>query len=120
MRFRQRQPKSEWRVVLEYVLYIVAAIGIAFLIVKFVAVRSIVDGTSMEPFVNNTPLRFGLPLSESHSRVILPSLPALKSSRIRTEAFITSVPPPFFTQLRLRPIESIISFGSEESCSKMS
>ena len=53
MRFRQKQPKPAWRVALEYVLCIGAAVGLALLIVKYVAVRSIVDGTSMEPFVDN-------------------------------------------------------------------
>ncbi len=53
MRFRQKQPKPTWRVILEYVLYIAAAVGLALLIVRFIAVRSIVEGSSMEPFVYN-------------------------------------------------------------------
>ena len=46
---KPEKKKSGWMVALDYALTILITVAVCFLIIKFVAVRSVVDGRSMEP-----------------------------------------------------------------------
>ena len=50
---KQKKKKTGWAVVLDYALTILITVGICLLIIKFVAVRSVVDGSSMFPTLSN-------------------------------------------------------------------
>ena len=48
-----RENLSGWAVFLDYALTVLITVGICLLIIKFVAVRSVVDGSSMYPTLSN-------------------------------------------------------------------
>lgn len=48
-----QEPEAVWKVILDYLIYIIIVIGCCLLFVKFIAVRSIVDGHSMNPTLND-------------------------------------------------------------------
>lgn len=50
---KQKKKKSGWAVFLDYALTVLITVGICLLIIKFVAVRSVVDGSSMYPTLSN-------------------------------------------------------------------
>ena len=49
----QEEKRPFWKDLLEMALYLLIAAGICFLIIKFIAVRSIVDGGSMNPLLSD-------------------------------------------------------------------
>ena len=49
----QEEKRPFWKDLLEMALYLLVAAGICFLIIKFIAVRSIVDGGSMNPLLSD-------------------------------------------------------------------
>ncbi|MBR5060052.1 MAG: signal peptidase I [Clostridia bacterium] len=50
---KEKKKKTGWEIALEYILTIVITAAVCFLFIKFVAVRSVVDGSSMYPTLSN-------------------------------------------------------------------
>ena len=50
---KPEKKKSGWMVALDYALTILITVAVCFLIIKFVAVRSVVEGHSMEPTLSD-------------------------------------------------------------------